>query len=65
MPRNRKPSQQREMFDPQPSLLEEQEKEIFEEEREFVNLLRQAIRIGTVEGPRMPAPPKMIWPKGK
>ncbi len=51
MPRKRNPSKQREMFDPHQPLLEEQENEILEEEREVVSLFRQAIKAGTVKTP--------------
>jgi hypothetical protein len=38
-------TEQREMFNPQPSLLEEQEEEINDKSRRFLNRLRQSRRI--------------------
>jgi hypothetical protein len=65
MPNKRKSSKQREMFDPHQPLLEEQENEILEEEREVVNLFRQAIKVGTVKRPGKPGSAKVTWPKSK
>jgi hypothetical protein len=45
MSKKKRSAEQREMFKPQPSLLEEQEEEVDDRGRRFLNRLKQAQRI--------------------
>lgn len=57
MPRKRKPTKQRNMLDPHQPLLEEQENELIDKDRRFLERIKQGIALGLIKPPQS-TPPK-------